>query len=78
MASPAQCTYQTTLVTRVSLPRYGMSLVEAQAELRVFLGNIDWQLEVCSDAQAGTGIFLAARLYKSQVAKPCGETGPPT
>ncbi|WP_332874499.1 hypothetical protein [Pseudomonas koreensis] len=30
--------------------RYGRSLVDAKAALRVFLGGLDGQLDVCSDA----------------------------
>lgn len=74
-------TRQTTLVTRVSLPRYGMSLVEAQAALRVFLGNIDCQLEVCSDAPDWDWDFFCQLAYvnhkwPSHVAKPAHQPNP--
>jgi hypothetical protein len=38
------------VLAQLDLPLYGMSLVDAQAALRVFLGSIDGRLEVCSDA----------------------------
>jgi len=38
------------VLPQLDLPLYGMSLVEAQAALRVFLGTIEGQLEICSDA----------------------------
>lgn len=38
------------VLRQLNLPIYGMSLVEAQAVLRVFLDSIEGQLEVCSDA----------------------------
>ncbi|MFA4834792.1 MAG: hypothetical protein WC749_01795 [Dehalococcoidia bacterium] len=54
--------------------RYGRSLVDAQAALRVFLGGLDGQLEVCSDApEWGLGVFLPACVCGSQVAESFGE-----
>ena len=38
------------VLPQLSLTRYGMSLVDAQAALRVFLGGLDGQLDVCSNA----------------------------
>lgn len=40
--------------------RYGRSLVDAQAALRVFLGGLDGQLEVCPDAPEWDWEFSAS------------------
>lgn len=42
---------------------YGLSLVEAQAALRVFLGSIEGQLEVCSDAPDWDWDFFCQLAY---------------
>lgn len=42
---------------------YGMSLVEAQAALRVYLGSIEGQLEVCSDAPDWDWSFFCELAY---------------
>ena len=42
---------------------YGMSLVEAQAALRVFLGSIEGRLEICSDAPDWDWDFFCQLAY---------------
>jgi hypothetical protein len=51
------------VLPQLSQPRYGMSLVEAQAALRVFLGGFDGQLEVCSDAPEWDWEFFCQLAY---------------
>jgi hypothetical protein len=43
--------------------RYGRSLVDAQAALRVFLGGLDGQLEICSDAPEWDWEFFRQLAY---------------
>lgn len=51
------------VLPQLSLPRYGMSLVEAQAALRVFLGSIFGHVEVCSDAPEWDWEFFCQLAY---------------
>jgi len=51
------------VLPQLDLPLYGMSLVDAQAALRVFLGSIDRQLEVCSDAPEWDWEFFCQLAY---------------
>lgn len=51
------------VLPQLDLPLYGMSLVDAQAALRVFLGSIDGQLEVCSDALEWDWEFFCQLAY---------------
>jgi len=46
------------VLPQLNLPHYGMSLVEAQAALRIFLGSFEGQLEVCSDAPEWGWVFF--------------------
>lgn len=51
------------VLPQLNLPLYGMPLVEAQAALRVFLGSIEGQLEVCSDAPEWDWEFFCQLVY---------------
>lgn len=51
------------VLPQLDLPLYGMSLAEAQAALRVFLGSIEDQLEVCSDAPDWDWDFFCQLAY---------------
>ncbi|MHA6181627.1 3'-5' exonuclease family protein [Pseudomonas mohnii] len=51
------------VLPQLSLTRYGMSLVDAQAALRVFLSSIGDQLEVCSDAPEWDWEFFCQLAY---------------
>lgn len=51
------------VLPQLSLPRYGMSLLEAQAALKAFLGNFECQLEVCSDAPDWDWDFFCQLAY---------------
>ena len=51
------------VLPQLNLPLYGMSLVEAQAALRVFLGSNEGQLEVCSDAPDWDWEFFSQLAY---------------
>jgi hypothetical protein len=51
------------VLPQLDLSLYGMSLVEAQAALRVFLGSIEGQLEVCSDAPDWDWDFFCQLAY---------------
>ncbi|EJM56197.1 3'-5' exoribonuclease [Pseudomonas sp. GM48] len=51
------------VLPQLNLSLYGMSLVEAQAALRVFLGCIEGQLEVCSDAPDWDWDFFCQLAY---------------
>ncbi|MFP0199044.1 hypothetical protein ACKJSM_28280 [Pseudomonas sp. PHC1] len=51
------------ILPQLNLPRYGMSLVDAQAALRVFLCSIEGQLEVCSDAPEWDWEFFCQLAY---------------
>lgn len=51
------------VLPQLSLTRYGMSLVDAQAALSAFLGSIEGQLEVCSDAPDWDWDFFCQLAY---------------
>jgi hypothetical protein len=51
------------ILPQLDLPLYGMSLAEAQASLGVFLGSIEDQLEVCSDAPDWDWDFFCQLAY---------------
>ncbi|AZE47280.1 hypothetical protein C4K04_1590 [Pseudomonas chlororaphis] len=51
------------VLPQLDLPLYGMSLVEAQAALGVFLGDIDGPLEICTDAPDWDWDFLCQLAY---------------
>lgn len=51
------------VLPQLSLPRYGMSLVDAQAALSAFLGRIEEQMEVCSDAPDWDWDFFCQLAY---------------
>jgi len=51
------------VLPQLNLPHYGMSLVEAQAALRIFLGSFEGQLEVCSDAPEWDWVFFCQLAY---------------
>lgn len=51
------------VLSQLDLPLYGMSLAEAQASLRGFLGSIEDQLEVCSDAPDWDWDFFCQLAY---------------
>lgn len=53
------------VLPQLDLPLYGMSLAEAQASLKVFLGSIEDQLEVCSDAPDGSISFFVFGLVRA-------------
>ncbi|MFJ4115279.1 hypothetical protein ACIPV9_02470 [Pseudomonas psychrophila] len=51
------------VLPQLSLARYGMSLVDAQAAMRFFLSGIKGQLEVCSDAPEWDWEFFCQLAY---------------
>ncbi|MBH8612138.1 3'-5' exoribonuclease [Pseudomonas mohnii] len=51
------------VLPQLNLHLYGMSLVEAQAALRVFLGSIEGRLEICSDAPDWDWDFFCQLAY---------------
>lgn len=51
------------VLPQLSLPRYGMSIVNAQAALSAFLGRFEEQVEVCSDAPEWDWEFFCQLAY---------------
>lgn len=51
------------VLPQLALARYGMSLVEAQAALGIFLAGIEGPLEVCSDAPDWDWDFFCLLAY---------------
>lgn len=51
------------VLPQLALARYGMSLVEAQAALGIFLNGIEGPLEVCSDAPDWDWEFFCQLAY---------------
>ena len=51
------------VLPQLNQPLYGVSLEEAQAALRVFLGGIEGQLEICSDAPEWDWEFFCQLAY---------------
>lgn len=51
------------VLPQLDLPRHGISLVEAQCALSAFLGRIEGQVEVCSDAPEWDWEFFCQLAY---------------